>query len=742
MHRDTGGNCRAGATKQGMWDCFGTELCCHNCVVTLHAKHPAHRIQEWIGLYFVTISLKKLGLCVQLGHLVGKHCLLPQRAFNDDFTLIDTNGIHEIGLDFCSCEFYHSLARLTNNTGLQPRKDHYEVFLWIVQEWRHLKMLNGECAVLCPACPQPGRNLPDNWEEAPKEIRWLYNSVDPGLSRRWAYFVEETAYKKFIQSQGGMLQQKSTCSSHNAVNMADVKISRGLAATRFYRRYTNMDFLFFSTLRGRGIDTLNISYDIACQWHKNLWERMSAMPSKLRLDHATKSITHILKCQTMFLFNFSKNVGRTDVTSSTKEMGPGLWRDTLDDHFGDWNWKKVVGLGSTLLRKIKEAKEESEAHQIAFEELNGALRLETTGPWTIAIKHWEDNPNDLSVTNPFKAKVIPIMQAAVQLKLAQLEAAELQQGTDVSMHTDVSSSIFIASGIDLENEQRRLKVDIGKQGLHTTDTQMGTVQRQRNALQCKLILGSTFKLSTPLQAEQPSRSTSDVIKPEDSQLWLPSTLCSKPIPCNARLLKTEWELRYAQAGDALEEIRQYLCLRDYMYTFKRDWLLGQSANTRAQNALSRIEARATAAAEKYRAAHTALSSLAHVLGKVGWDHKYRVLDRKNDICGMSVPKRGESEGRRQLSWIWLVEGVEDDEDEVIQDSLRVEWCKARARYMQWAEEVELLQEEMRRVSCFLRWHTSWWSTKIMECTLADSAPESMAANEAELDLYLPELPLP
>ncbi|KAG2028860.1 hypothetical protein BDR03DRAFT_1019255 [Suillus americanus] len=444
-----------------------------------------------------------------------------------------------------------------------------------------------------------------------------------------------------------------------------MKLPNGVGDLQKGERYTNMDFLFFLTLCGCGIDTLNISYDIACQWHKNLWERMSAMPSKLHLDHATKSVrffmpkfhlpAHILKCQTMFSFNFSKNIGHMDgeapergwsninpVASSTKEMGLGSWRDTLDNHFGDWNWKKVVGLSSTLLRKIKEAKEESEVHQIAFEELNGALRLETMGLWMIMIKHWEDNPNDSSVTNPFEAKVI---------------------------------------------------------------------------------------------------------------------------------------------RDALEEIRQCLRLRDYMYTFKRDWLHGQSANTRAQNAVSRVEARATAAAEKYCAAHMALLSLAHVLGKVGWDHKHQVLDRKNDIRGMSVPKRGESEGQRQLSWIWLVEGVGDDEDEVIQDT--------RARSMRWAEEVGLLQEEMRRVSCFLRWHASWWSMKIVECTLgtaadneglgtyacyqaqlrddladcfekkwaahhpltvadtrcnnmrsADSAPKSMAASEAELDLYLPELPLP
>lgn len=117
----------------------------------------------------MTVSLKKLGLRVQLGHPAGVKCLLPKRAFNDDFTLIDTNGIHEIGLDFCGCEtaqthtrqllrtawfpatttdphtgatfrileqyhilsfeskcssyeFYHTIARLSDNTGLYPRK--------------------------------------------------------------------------------------------------------------------------------------------------------------------------------------------------------------------------------------------------------------------------------------------------------------------------------------------------------------------------------------------------------------------------------------------------------------------------------------------------------------------------------------------------------------------------------------------------------------------------------------------
>jgi hypothetical protein len=206
---------------------------------------------------------------------------------------------------------------------------------------------------------------------------------------------------------------------------------------------------------------------------------------------------------------------------------------------------------------------------------------------------------------------------------------------------------------------------------------MATIQRLRNSLQRKIDAWKQFQaLYTPavqfLEAaiQSPPHVTSDMITPENTKLWLPSALYSHRT-VDTRLLSIEWELRYAQAGDALEEIRQALRLRGYMYSFKRDWIRGQSANTRARNALSRVEAKAAASAEKYRAAHAALVSLAPFLHKVGWDKKYKVLDKKDDVRGMSVPKKGESEGRKTLSWIWLVEGVGDDEDEAVQD------CKSK-----------------------------------------------------------------
>ncbi|KAH0825633.1 hypothetical protein J3R83DRAFT_13480 [Lanmaoa asiatica] len=84
----------------------------------------------------------------------------------------------------------------------------------------------GECCVLCPACPQPGKNLPDNWDKVPKDKQWLYalfvaidanfhlkrsavskDGVDPSLSRGWGYFVEELSYKLYLREHANFRQE-------------------------------------------------------------------------------------------------------------------------------------------------------------------------------------------------------------------------------------------------------------------------------------------------------------------------------------------------------------------------------------------------------------------------------------------------------------------------------------------------------------------------------------------------------
>jgi hypothetical protein len=109
------------------------------------------------------------------------------------------------------------------------------------------------------------------------------------------------------------------------------------------------------------------------------------------------------------------------VANSTKEMGPGSRCDTLDDHFGDYNWRKVLLMGKSalvcvrwmllilvmflaimFLCKVKEAVPAQDEHVLAFEEFNAALPEASTKEWTTCVEAWEQ---DCTKPNPFHAEL-------------------------------------------------------------------------------------------------------------------------------------------------------------------------------------------------------------------------------------------------------------------------------------------------------------------------------------------------
>jgi hypothetical protein len=55
-----------------------------------------------------------------IGHPIDQCCILLQQAFNNDFVLIDTNGIHEIALDFCGCEMSQTHVKQLLHHGCFP----------------------------------------------------------------------------------------------------------------------------------------------------------------------------------------------------------------------------------------------------------------------------------------------------------------------------------------------------------------------------------------------------------------------------------------------------------------------------------------------------------------------------------------------------------------------------------------------------------------------------------------------
>lgn len=137
-----------------------------------------------------------------------------------------------------------------------------------------------------------------------------------------------------------------------------------------------MDFALLSTLLPSlddGISRVLVSYDIGCQWVKNLQSRISQYSISTSLDlsslHYWKVVVpkfhltgHGDSCQVIYNLNYTKGVGRTDgerieggwsLSSNmavwTRENGPNARRAILDDHWGSMNWQKLLGLCKCFL---------------------------------------------------------------------------------------------------------------------------------------------------------------------------------------------------------------------------------------------------------------------------------------------------------------------------------------------------------------------------------------------------------
>ena len=136
--------------------------------------------------------------------------------------------------------------------------------------------------------------------------------------------------------------------------------------------------LYALLLYAHALSLVLISYDIACQWFVNLFQRMDEhWPSDLKIPSSMKLIPaipklhepmHSCKNHDQYSLNFIPGVGKLDMETlervwvghnalgnSTKAQGPGGQHDVLDDHFSFWNWQKYIGMGKTLMSRYRVA---------------------------------------------------------------------------------------------------------------------------------------------------------------------------------------------------------------------------------------------------------------------------------------------------------------------------------------------------------------------------------------------------
>ncbi|KAH7904941.1 hypothetical protein BJ138DRAFT_1118936 [Hygrophoropsis aurantiaca] len=651
----------------------------------------------------------------------------------------------------------------------------------------------GECAVLCWACPHDGINLPSNWRDVDPKYMFLYSLIlamdanfrlksrlraiapDPALCPGSSYLVDEGPYAAHLRNYVAE-SDISSCIAFAALTQKETRLTTGLRSSGVAacicarhevvrpcgvgdlqkgERYSNMDYIFLSAIVGVSLATIILSYDISCQYKKNFRTRLDNMPEALRVTPDKTDIAFVLpswhalahksQCQTEHSIAYHPGAGRTDgegierswaemntLATSTKEMAPGARYDTLDSHFGFHNWEKNIHLGDVLSRRLLIAIEERERQINNFRDVTSSITSATIAEWKGMLKRWE---KDKSSPNPYEIDCTDrITEAQVRLQLRNDELQELFQGT-ATIHT-TSTTAFLVAGLQIEDQQRRIRVDAANPGQRTAN-QMSHLEEKRIACLAKI---KTFRdlqrLYMPgavccIQRKEDERNREALPpKVEDIDLWLPSELPigEQTSGCIQGLPDMERKLREAQCHDALDALRARLHAKAHLIAFRNKNTRGQVQSTRSRTLIGHIGDRAMFFAEKYRHARRALMNLSgsafdastfkELLPKdLTLDNEdtadipaQEALARAGRDTGPRTKKK--SNGKKLLSWIWTAGGGPDEATEhSIHQSVRVEWCKARARKLRWSEEVDLLREEMRRVLRFLDWRVRWWLSR-------------------------------
>ncbi|KAF7331975.1 CxC2 domain-containing protein [Mycena kentingensis (nom. inval.)] len=632
-------------------------------------------------------------------------------------------------------DFIGTLERLNDPARVDATPDRYKAFFRMTQQHSYLMRAKrcgrahvvngladtraGQLVVDCWACPQDGRNLPEGWRLVRRED---HRPLGPP-----GYFVVNETYKRHLLNY---VEEKeiSSCAAFAAItqrdtrNVAGLRVSgvggvvcarhglvrrHGLGDLQKGERYANMDFIVLATLVGETVTHVTISYDIACHWERLLPVRASriventGLPIDLddfEIQYAIPvwhAAAHEISCRSRNTLSYAIGVGKTD--------GEGIERTCI---------------GRILMRKLIVAIAELDAQEKEYAELTESVPRDLLPGWEKMLSDWLE---DRTKPNPYiiaGGKEGPSeREVTEELKAAEVEDARAGRATLLE-GGKVTAAAFVKAGLQLEDIQRRIRAELQSNQVLTA-SRSSAIQEQRFNCLKKLKAFQELQLTYMPGVDdlrQRDEALRDVDAPgpkaEDIPLYLPSQLLPEERRICARgVVKAEKSLRLGQLSDALMALRASLHSQAHIICWRNSNAVGQRSCTRSATLLERVGERITRTARKYRDGYDAMVAFEgtefsptflkledkDISARPGLESDTSALIRLR-AAESNRASRNEPTGaalRAYISWIWGVQGGSDRN--LLHDSVRVEWTKARTRRDRWAEEVVLLREEMKRV---------------------------------------------
>ncbi|KAI5987303.1 hypothetical protein EDD15DRAFT_2389608 [Pisolithus albus] len=403
--------------------------------------------------------------------------------------------------------YYSKLRRLTSNVFPHLVPNRYRELLRLVRQWRLLKLLKwngfkqtmdrpsqGDLALFCAACPQPGINnifiIPISWkftrtvvmdgnfkaehmhEKRPDDQVWLMDGR--------GFMVTHPPYQAYLKATPH-ITEKSTCNNHRAISQANISRgklrSTGIGATAcarhgcFYphsvadfqkgERQLNMDYSLSNALSHNmmGIANVLCFYDINCSYMKNLRKRVDNsdflhIPSSLRIIPGI-GIWHVHghkeECwvdgeiiETLWSI---LNV----VSSSTRGMSSPHRQELLDFQMNDSNFMKMIRIVEHLSQKLKAARISVTMAREAFKKLDEAVPSSHRAAWHIQEQSaLSGRVQDVSVMDIFEIQ----LKKAPTIRTIELKLLEATSQPGVQR----GAASWLTRGLEIEEAEIMLSI--------------------------------------------------------------------------------------------------------------------------------------------------------------------------------------------------------------------------------------------------------------------------------------------
>ncbi|KAH8999650.1 hypothetical protein EDB86DRAFT_3075718 [Lactarius hatsudake] len=786
-------------------------------VRTADSGNPLFTVVDRSGVFDMEIVFCVCSGMDNMGEQLLRAGLFPS-TFKQIETLFTFSVLEDFITDNLECkttaqQYYSKLQSMTSKMFPNKVQNRYKQLLRASRQWRDLKTRmesglghqpetesppDGAMAVFCPACPQPGINLPTDWKTLypPDQLIRTFimdgnfsaehmchksGEKDVALSAGMAFMANPDSYSAHLQS-GKEVAQPSTCNTYRAIEQANSSRAHldvtGIGATAcchgFFvptsvvdfqkgERQINMDYSICKALsyNMEDIPVALVMYDIMCQYRVHFQERVKnspklSLPSSLQLRMGI-GLFHIHGHQDSCLPRYSPSYIQgakqvdgeiietlwaplNNISRSLRGMSLDHRQEVLDAHINHSNWKKLVRIVPSLLKRWKRLKSSLDASSNAYEALNQHFKHKSE-QWLkddeCAQQDRQISPSSMDIYDTVKEKAPS--RATIQQQLIEEESG------DHSIHGETS---WISCGLKIQELQLAIRYQLRTQGSKLTMEDAHILENKRNRIQ-KLIdmfehqadaflphlraiddapvwsLGDYAEYDNvddiddsgnpgPASSgryHRPHTSTDSGIESlnaEDIPLLLPSSLGWEW--CASHSVKTlamkEAKLRYAQASNSIHRIRLALGFKSALFRTQVRDARTQKTKTRAWTAVHSVDSTVHEHARNYSVARDAYLKVQEASGSFPELPPLRLTDLRVSTAILGAAQVGQR--NKQLPWIWSF-GTSERQDGTWMDEFnRVHWLRAKAQFERWKEEQHSIYNEAIWIPAYFHSKAECW----------------------------------